>query len=81
MIREIFTLFIDNLPVQYYIRFDKERQCFNFQPSLKYKSAPSFALLLTNGKIQVEPGIEENIVQQAMQKVKDILSDKIFDRF
>jgi hypothetical protein len=80
MIREIFTLTIDKVPMQYYVRFDKERRKFSFQATLKNKTSPSFTIQVVEGELIPEPYIDESILRQARQKVKEIVSDKIFDR-
>jgi hypothetical protein len=80
MIREIFTLVVDKIPMPYYIRFEKDRQRFHFQASLKNKSAPSFVVIVSNENLITEPPIDDAIAKQAVQKVKEIVQDKIFDR-
>jgi hypothetical protein len=81
MIREIFTLVIDHIPTQYYIQFEKDRRRFFFQAGFKNKLAPSFVIFVRDDQIIAEPAIEKEIVEQAVQKVKEIVADKIFDRF
>ena len=81
MIREIFTLVVDRIPTQYYIKFGKDRQQFHFQASLKNKSAPSFVVHLRDEDVVMEPSVDDAIAKQAVQKVKEIVEDKIFDRF
>jgi len=68
------------VPMQYYVRFDKERRKFNFQATLKHKTAPSFLIRVVDGELIPEPVVSEAILRQAKQKVKEIVSDKIFDR-
>jgi hypothetical protein len=80
MIREIFTLTIDKVPMQYYVRFDKDRMKFCFQATLKHKTAPSFTIRVIDGELIPEPVVDEPVLIQARQKVKEIVSDKIFDR-
>lgn len=81
MIREILTLMIDKAPTQYYIQFTKDRRRFVFQPTLKNKTAPSFILLVSNKEITKEGFIDEKIEEQAKEKVREILSNSIFDQF
>lgn len=81
MIREILTLMIDKVPTQYYIHFTKDRRRFVFQPTLNNKTAPSFILLVSNKEIITEGFIDEKIEEQAKEKVREILSNSIFDQF
>jgi len=81
MIREIFTLVIDNVPTQYYIQFNKDRQRFLFQAGFKYKTAPTFTIMLRDDRLIAEPAIKEEIAEQALKKVREIVADTIFDRF
>jgi hypothetical protein len=81
MIREILTLKLENIPTQYYINFDKERTVFVFQPTLKHKSAPSFTIHVIEGNLITEDKVSEEIIVQAKEKVKEILSNMIFDKF
>ena len=79
MIKELLTLYIDNTPVQYYIRFTRERTLFNFQPTLKNKTAPSFTIFFQDHDWITEDQVEGSILEQARQKIKAINSDNIFD--
>jgi|GEM_PF-2949597 len=81
MIREILTLVVDNVSMPYYIQFEKDRKRFAFQPTLKNKAAPSFTVELRDGVMVVEDGVPEPIARQAREKISDILSNSIFDRF
>jgi hypothetical protein len=81
MMREIFTLVIDRIPTQYYIQFNKDRQRFFFQAAFKYKTAPSFTIMLRDDRLVAEPAIKDEIAEQALRKVREIVADKIFDRF
>ena len=80
MIREILTLVVDKLPVSYYIEFKKDRRHFKFQPTLKNKSAPSFTISVNSHELSIDPPIDESIVFQAKEKVKEILANSIFDK-
>ena len=79
MIRELLTLIIDKVPVQYYIRFSRERNHFYFQPTLKNKTAPTFTLFKNEEEWKTEDDIDALILDQAKQKIKEINSDSIFD--
>ena len=81
MLREILTLTVNNIPVQYYIRFGRERQRFTFQPTLKNKEAPVFIILVKDGELKVAGDIDETMADQAKEKVKEIISNSIFDSF
>jgi hypothetical protein len=81
MIREIFTLLIDGVPVLYYVQFNKDRQRFSFQAGFKNRSAPSFTIIVRDDQLITEPVVRKEIVEQAVKKVKEIVADKIFDRF
>lgn len=79
MIREILTLLVQNVAVQYYIDFDKDRRQFNFQPTLTNTSAPSFKILVRYGElIAVEQDIDPQVLEQAIRKVRDILDNPVF---
>ena len=81
MIREILTLVVGNIPTQYYIDFGKDRKQFNFKPTLSNKAAPSFKVIERYGElIEVEP-IDPNLLEQAKEKIKEILNNPIFDQF
>lgn len=81
MIREILTLVIERQPASYYIIFTKERNRFVFQPTLNSKSNPSFILLVQNNEI-VQDGtpVDDKVFKQAKEKVKEIISNSIFDQ-
>ncbi len=79
MIKELLTLYIDSSPVQYYIRFTRERTLFNFQPTLQNKTAPSFTIFFQDQDWITEDQVEASILEQAKQKIKEINSDTIFD--
>jgi hypothetical protein len=81
MIREMFILVVDRIPTPYYIRFEKDRKRFQFQATLKNKTAPSFVVRLSDGHFITEPYVDEFIAKQAEQKVRELVNDKIFDRF
>jgi hypothetical protein len=81
MIREMFTLVVDRIPTSYYIRFEKDRKRFQFQATLKNKTAPSFVVMLRDDVLITEPNVDEVIAKQAKQKVRELVNDKIFDRF
>ena len=81
MLRKILTLTVNNIPTQYYIKFGKDRQRFSFQPTLKNKEAPVFVILVRDGELKLAGEIDPVMESQAMEKVKEILSDNIFDKF
>jgi hypothetical protein len=81
MLREMFMLVVDRIPTPYYIQFGKDRKKFKFQASVKNKTAPSFVISLHENAFVTEPNVDEVIVKQAEQKVREIVNDKIFDRF
>jgi hypothetical protein len=81
MIQEILTLQVENLPTQYYINFKKDRKKFLFQPTLKNKSAPSFIIMVKENELIVEDLQDNKIAEQAKEKVKEILTNNIFDNF
>lgn len=81
MIREIFTLVVDRIPTPYYVRFEKDRKKFQFQATLKNKTAPSFVVFLQGDDLILEPYVDEVIAKQVEQKVLELVNDKIFDRF
>lgn len=81
MLQEILTLFVDDLPTQYYINFEKERKKFLFQPTLKNKSAPTFTIIVENNEVVSENLTDHDLEKQAIQKVREILSNSIFDNF
>ena len=81
MIQEILTLVVDDLPTQYYINFEKERKKFFFQPTLKNKSAPTFIVLVENNEFRTKDLSDPVVGIQAIEKVKEILCNNIFDNF
>lgn len=81
MIKEILTLIVDGVPTQYYIKFGKERRRFSFHPTLKNKSAPVFIVFMRDDELKVAGEVDEQVAEQARQKVREILSDNLFDRF
>lgn len=81
MLREIFTLVVDRKPTPYYIQFGKDRKRFQFQATLKNKSAPSFVVMLQDDDFITEPSVDEVIARQAEQKVRELVNDTIFYRF
>ncbi len=81
MIQEILTLVVDRLPIPYYINFEKNRKKFHFQPTLKNKSAPSFFIVVDPNGLTAHELSDPEIEIQAMEKVREILSNTIFDNF
>jgi hypothetical protein len=81
MIREILTLVVDNVPTQYYIEFEKKRKQFNFQPTLTNNAAPSFRIIERYGELIEIEEIDPFIIEQAKEKIRDILNNPIFDQF
>lgn len=79
MIREILTLVVDKTPIHYYIYFEKDRKQFNFQPTLANKTAPSFKIIERYGELIEVEEIDPELLKQAIEKIKDILSNPIFD--
>lgn len=80
MIREILTLVVENISTQYYIDFEKERKQFNFQPTLKNRTAPSFRIIERYGELISVEEIDPQLFEQAKEKIKEILDDPIFDQ-
>jgi hypothetical protein len=81
MLREILTLLVDKIPTQYYINFQPDRKEFIFQPTLNNKSAPAFTVLVEGADLVVPQKIERLLVDQAKEKVTEILNNTIFDQF
>jgi len=81
MIREILTLVVDNIPVQYYIEFEKDRKQFNFQPTLSNKAYPAFRIIERYGELIEVEEISPVLLEQAKEKVREILNNPIFERF
>lgn len=80
MIREILTLVVDKTPTHYYIYFEKDRKQFNFQPTLANKTAPSFKIIERYGELIKVEDIDQELLDQAIEKIKDILNNPIFDQ-
>jgi hypothetical protein len=78
MIREILTLTVDRIPTQYYIEFEKDRKQFKFQPTLTNKSAPSFRIVERYGELIELEEIEPGLLEEAKQKIREILDNPIF---
>jgi len=81
MIREILTLVVNNIPTQYYIDFEKERKQFNFQPTLTNNAAPSFRIIERYGELIEVEEIDPLLLEQAKEKIREILNNPIFDQF
>jgi hypothetical protein len=81
MIREILTLVVDDIATQYYIEFEKDRKQFNFQPTLANKAAPSFRIIERYGELIEVEEADPSILEQAKDKIREILNNPIFDQF
>ena len=81
MIREILTLKVDNTTTSYYIQFEKDRKQFFFQPTLFNKSAPSFTVMVSGNEMKFMEDVSADIRAQACDKIKEILTNIIFDKF
>ena len=81
MIREILTLVVDNTATQYYIDFEKDRKQFNFQPTLTNKSAPSFRIVERYGELIEIEQVDPHLLEQAKEKIREILDNPIFGQF
>ena len=81
MLREILTLTVNQVPIQYYIRFGKDRKRFTFHPTFKNKDAPEFVILVKDSELKIAGEIEEQMAEQAKEKVREIISNSIFDSF
>ena len=79
--REILTLLVDNINTRYYIQFEKDRKRFIFQPTLKNRAAPSFTILVEQDELITRDSIQPALLQQARDKVKEILTSSMFDKF
>jgi hypothetical protein len=79
MIREILTLVVDKISTQYYIDFDKDRKQFNFKPTLSNKAAPSFKIIERYGELIEVEEIDASLLEQAKEKIREILNNPIFD--
>jgi hypothetical protein len=80
MLQEILTFEWENTRIQYYVRFTLERNKFIFNPALKYKSAPKFTIVLKEGQPLSEELIPPVLLAQATHKVREILSNNMFDK-
>ena len=80
MIREILTLLVDDIPTHYYIDFEKDRKQFNFQPTLSNKAAPSFRIVERYGELIEVESIEPKLLEQARERIREILNNPIFDQ-
>jgi hypothetical protein len=80
MIREILTLIINGRPTQYYIDFEKGRKKFKFHPTLTHKTAPSFTIIARYGELIEVEEVEPYILEQAQEKIREILNNPIFDQ-
>ena len=81
MLQEILTLIVDNHPTQYYINFEKGRKKFLFQPTLINKTAPTFYVVVQNTELVAEEITDHDVARQAIEKVREILANSIFDKF
>jgi hypothetical protein len=79
MTRKILTLFVNDIPTRYYIDFDKDRKQFNLQPEISGTSAPSFRIIERYGVLIEVEETDPGLIEQAKQKIKEILSDPNFD--
>jgi hypothetical protein len=80
MIREIRTLWMEQVSIQYYMRFGKDRKKFGFQPTLKNKDAPSFNIFVRDDQLEAEGEAPAEVLEQAMVYVREVLDDSIFDQ-
>lgn len=80
MSREILTLVIDDISIEYYIDFEKDRKLFYFQPALPNNATPSFRIIERYGELIEIEEIDPRIIQQAKEKIIEILNNPIFDR-
>ena len=78
--REILTLLVDDKVTKYYIQFEKDRKRFHFQPTLKNKTAPIFTIRVQNNQLITEGDLPEELAAQAKEKVREILSNSVFDK-
>jgi len=75
MAREILTLFVNNIPTQYYIDFEPDRKQFTLQPAPGNNSGPSFRIIERYGELIEIEEIDSDIIQQAKKKITEILTD------
>jgi hypothetical protein len=80
MIREILTLEVNKISTQYYIDFEKDRRQFNFQPTLTNSTAPSFTIIVRYGELIETEEIPDALLEQAKEKIREILNNPIFDQ-
>ena len=72
---------VDKIPIQYYIEFEKDRRQFNFQPTLANKTAPKFRIIKRYGELIELEEIDPYLLEQAKERIKEILNNPIFDQF
>ena len=80
MLKEIFTLESEGGLIQYYILFTRDRNVFEFQPTYKNKSAAVFSILVRNGELITEDNVPLSVLEGAREKVREIISNDVFDR-
>ena len=80
MLKEIFTLESEGGLIQYYILFTRDRNIFEFQPTYKNKSAAVFSILVRNGELITEDNVPSSVLEGAREKVREIISNDVFDR-
>jgi hypothetical protein len=80
MLKEIFTLESEGGLIQYYILFTRDRNIFEFQPTYKNKSAAVFRILVQNGELITEDNVPSSVLEGAREKVREIISNDVFDR-
>ena len=75
MTRELLTLIVNNVPIQYYIDFEEDRKQFSLQPLLTNQTAPSFRIIERYGELIEIEEIDPYILQQAKKKIIELLTD------
>ena len=80
MLKEIFTLESEGGLIQYYVLFTKDRNVFEFQPTYKNKSAVVFRILVRDGELVTEDNVPPSVLEGAREKVREIISNDVFDR-
>jgi len=80
MATEILTLLINNVPTQYRIDFERDRKQFNLYPEADNSSAPSFRIIERYGELIEIEEVDPKIIQQAKEKITEILRDPNSDR-
>jgi hypothetical protein len=80
MLKEIFTLESEGGLIQYYVLFTKDRNFFEFQPTYKNKSAAVFCIKVHEGELITEDNVPPSVLEGAMEKVREIISNSVFDR-